>query len=425
MSKNTIQSKTEDFILLEGFYKDELIALRLAAEEDQALAPEFYRRLFEAGSRRNLKGPLWSGYLWDKLLCDANLFSRQAAWGELSRPVRGAAQRELALLQSLAAYKLPEGAGRAYSKIGQDFTPPGESCFYGGHYKIALAQGQQLLLESSPEELSRFLEGFYQKWGYGNLCAYSCFNWEQGLKGVRHPDAISLEDLIGYEWQKAAVYENTAAFLAGKGYQNLLLYGERGTGKSSLIKAVANHFAPMGLRIVYLARQNIGELEQLLSCISAYKQKFIIFLDDLSFEAEEKDYKELKTIIEGGLSALPEHAVLYTTTNRRHIIAESWQDRQAGDADMYISDTVAEKLALAERFGITIVFRLPSQEEYLSIVSGIAKREGIEMDEKELSKQALLWERWQNSRSGRTARQFVASLSGSRTIQEAKKHGGS
>jgi predicted AAA+ superfamily ATPase len=225
---------------------------------------------------------------------------------------------------------------------------------------------------------------------------------------------VCLDDLIGYEPQKKALTENTEAFVNGKAANNLLLYGDSGTGKSTSIKAIVNQYYDRGLRMIEIYKHQFGALSKLVSEIKNRNYRFIIYMDDLSFEEFEIEYKFLKAVIEGGVETKPDNILIYATSNRRHLIKENWSDRNDMEHSngMHRSDTMEEKLSLVHRFGVTINYSKPSQKEYFGIVNELAKRNGIEMDEKELNLKANAWELQHGGISGRTAQQFINYLAG-------------
>jgi predicted AAA+ superfamily ATPase len=230
---------------------------------------------------------------------------------------------------------------------------------------------------------------------------------------VLNPDPVRLADLSGYEDQRSVVIANTLAFLEGKAANNLLLYGDRGTGKSATVKAVCREYLEKGLRLLELRKEDMAELPALLEYTASRGLRFIIFIDDLAFENLDDSFTSLKGLLEGGVETRPSNTVIYATSNRRHFVKERLSDRPAGpgqglapDAEVRSFDTMQEQLSLSDRFGLTVIFTAPSQEEYLSIACFIAERRGLKPDEL-LRQNALRWEKWFNGRSPRTASQFV------------------
>ncbi|MDS1030710.1 ATP-binding protein [Bacillota bacterium LX-D] len=268
------------------------------------------------------------------------------------------------------------------------------------------------------------LQEFYWQYGSGIFAQYKAFLWEKNgqegyLRGIESPDPISFQDLIGYENQRSKIIENTLAFLNGYTANNLLLYGDRGTGKSSTVKALLNAYYVEGLRMVEVPKAYLLDFPKIIQQLRGLPQKFIIFVDDLSFEEQDESYTALKAVLEGGLEVKPSNVLIYATSNRRHLIKEKLSDRtgiKAGslDEEVRTTDTVQEKLSLADRFGMTIIFSAPNKNKYLEIVEGIAARRGIKIEKEELQQLALKWEMWYNGRSPRTARQFVDWLEGAK-----------
>lgn len=218
-----------------------------------------------------------------------------------------------------------------------------------------------------------------------------------------------LSDLVGYEIQKKKLVENTEAFVKGKRANNVLLFGDSGTGKSTSIKAIVNQYYDDGLRMIEIYKHQFQYLSTVIADIKNRNYKFIIYMDDLSFEEFEIEYKYLKAVIEGGVETRPDNILIYATSNRRHLIKENWNDRndQDNNNDKHHSDTVEEKLSLVNRFGVTISYEKPNQKEYFNIVINLAKRAGIIMSEEELTREANKWELSHGGISGRTAQQFV------------------
>ena len=256
---------------------------------------------------------------------------------------------------------------------------------------------------------------FHIENGTGRATAYSAFVWERfenddegRLREIAEPDPIKLDQLVGYELQKKDIIDNTKQFLNGIPANNLLLYGSRGTGKSSTVKAILNEYAKDGLRLIEVDKEQLSDFTRIIRLLKHKKQKFIIFVDDLVFQENEASYSALKTILEGRVENRPENILIYATTNRRHLVQEKFSDED----EINSRDTREEKLSLADRFGITISFFPPNQKEYLEIVDGIVKEKGIEVDTEYLHSEALKWEKWHNGRSPRSARQFIAWLEG-------------
>ena len=252
---------------------------------------------------------------------------------------------------------------------------------------------------------------YYKRYGYGDMADYRAFFWDHEqmqLAGIKYFEAMKLDDLIGYEYQKEMLLANTKAFVENKPANNVLLVGARGTGKSSGVKAVVNDFFAEGLRLVQLTKEQLIYLPQIMQSLRNFSsKKFIIFLDDLSFEEFEVEYKYLKSAIEGGASAKPDNVLIYATSNRRHLIKESYKDRGANDDDMHRADTLNETISLSDRFGLILYYLAPNQQEYLDIVKALLAQNGIFLSEEDLRVKAGAWEKEHSGRSGRIAQQFV------------------
>lgn len=263
--------------------------------------------------------------------------------------------------------------------------------------------------------------GFYREHGVGMFGLNKVFRLRQDtrlpeLEPITNTVEVRLKDLIGYEAQKQMLVDNTEAFIAGHRANNLLLYGDSGTGKSTCIKAILNEYHASGLRIIEIYKHQMKDLAAVITLVKNRNYRFIIYMDDLSFEDFETEYKYLKAVIEGGLEITPDNVLIYATSNRRHLIRETWNDRgdtaRDGD-DIHHSDTAEEKMSLVNRFGVTIHFGKPNQQEYFEIVKGIASRyPEITMPEDELVKEAYKWGMWHGNFSGRRAQQFVNYLLG-------------
>jgi predicted AAA+ superfamily ATPase len=277
-------------------------------------------------------------------------------------------------------------------------------------------------LEEAQDENEFFdcVTGFYKDYGVGMFGLNKAFRIQSRADGrvdfvaINNMDAVMLDDLIGYELQKKKLVENTLAFVQGKKANNVLLFGDSGTGKSTSIKAIVNEFYDQGLRMIEIYKHQFKDLSAVIAQIKNRNYRFIIYMDDLSFEEFEVEYKFLKAVIEGGVETRPDNILIYATSNRRHLIKENWSDRSDMEHDngMHRSDTMEEKLSLVNRFGVTICYSKPSQKEYFHIVEGLARRAGITMPEEMLRAEANKWELSHGGISGRTAQQFINYLLG-------------
>ncbi len=261
---------------------------------------------------------------------------------------------------------------------------------------------------------------FYREYGVGMFGLNKAFRIRDRADGgleflpINNMDKVMLDDLVGYELQKKKLVDNTRAFVEGRKANNVLLFGDSGTGKSTSVKAIVNAFYPQGLRMIEIYKHQFKDLSDVIAQIKNRNYKFVIYMDDLSFEEFEIEYKFLKAVIEGGVETKPDNILIYATSNRRHLIKETWSDRNDVEVDngMHRSDTMEEKLSLVNRFGVTINYAKPSQKEYFNIVIELARRQGIEMADEELKAWANKWELSHGGISGRTAQQFVNYLDG-------------
>ena len=283
-------------------------------------------------------------------------------------------------------------------------------------------QALSMKLEQAGDEEEFFdcVTGFYKAYGVGMFGLNKAFRIsadgrdEVMFHPINNMDTVMLEDLVGYERQKQKLIDYTMAFVQGKKANNVLLFGDSGTGKSTSIKAIVNEFYPQGLRMIEIYKHQFKDLSTVIARIKNRNYKFIIYMDDLSFEEFEVEYKFLKAVIEGGVETRPDNILIYATSNRRHLIKENWSDRDDMEHNngMHRSDTMEEKLSLVNRFGVTICYSKPSQKEYFHIVTELSRRAGIKMEEKELCAKANQWELSHGGISGRTAQQFVNYLLG-------------
>ena len=276
----------------------------------------------------------------------------------------------------------------------------------------------RLAAAETDEEFFGHLTGFYREYGVGMFGLNKPFRFiregDGGLKflPINNMQQIVLDDIIGYEIQKQKLVDNTVAFVENRPANNCLLFGDSGTGKSSCVKAIVNEFYPRGLRMIEIYKHQFRDLSAIIAAVKNRNYKFIIYMDDLSFEDFEVEYKFLKAVIEGGVETRPENILIYATSNRRHLIRETWHDREdvVNTAGMHQSDTMEEKLSLVYRFGVTIGFSRPTRKEYHEIVQSLAARESVSISEEELLAGADQWELSHGGLSGRTAAQYITYL---------------
>lgn len=261
---------------------------------------------------------------------------------------------------------------------------------------------------SNPMEFQLSVAEFYKEYGVGVLGLHKAFRIEEGgnIVAVSNITHVKLDDLVGYEIQKKKLIDNTECFLQGKKSNNCLLFGDAGTGKSTSIKAICNEYYKDGLRLIEIYKHQLKDIHKVISQIKSRKYKFIIYMDDLSFEEFETEYKYLKAVIEGGLEKKPDNVLIYATSNRRHLIKESFKDKDDTD-DLHKNDTIQEKLSLSYRFGVSIYYGSPSKKEFDGIVLALKERYKVTMPDDELIYEANKWELSHGGLSGRCAQQFI------------------
>jgi hypothetical protein len=389
----------------------ELLEVLAAPRPDPASVAGVFGRLWEglASEPDQLLPDAWQSHVVGRLLDDENPFSLGAERGGLRGAVLEQARLDLRTLRMLFDLDAPsllgmvEGAVPGLAGIWvpwADPTHPGE-----GSSRDAVAR--KLAAAGDWGAMADLLADHFARHGAGPLGRHRAFRWDgEGLLAVPNPDPVRLAGLISYEREREPLVENTRRFLAGLPAHHALLYGQPGTGKSSTVKALLNEFAGAGLRLVEVAKEDLGSLPRVLGVLRGRGPRFVLFVDDLSFEEHEVEYKALKALLEGSVEEPPGNVRVYATSNRRNLIREGFSDRGDGD-DLHAGDTMQEKQSLSARFGLRVTFPAPNQERYLQIVEGLARERGLEAPKERLREEALLWDRWHAGRSGRTARQFV------------------
>jgi uncharacterized protein len=372
----------------------------------------------------------WQDYLFEQMLTTSTPFSQQCQhtdWADLSLAMRMAVRHDLRVLQQINAMHCDQILAWVQDVI------PAHIALVGWVDRLAparlpTAQGQAAShLRSQLEHFSDWADaagtliGYYRQFGTGIGAEFQALRWSGGqLVGISYPDPVQISSLVGYTTQSATLLQNTKALLAGFPALNILLYGTRGSGKSSLVKALVHEFGDAGLRLVEVSKANLIDLPDIVEVLRSLPQKFVIFVDDLSFEEENDAFKALKVVLEGSLTARPQNVVVYATSNRRHLIREFYGDRpRPQDADeIHQWDTLQEKLSFSDRFGITLTFEPADQTMYLAMVRHLASLAQLTIPPEDLVFRALQWATQHNGRSGRTARQFIDYLTAELAMQK-------
>ncbi|OLP20180.1 AAA+ family ATPase [Leptolyngbya sp. 'hensonii'] len=386
------------------------------APRDERAALQAYGRWFRALADQNLG---WQDYLCHEIAQAENPFTRQVQHtnlADLPLALVTAVQQDLRSLQALY-HCPPTQLSQWLREISTCPTPPvpWASTITATDLLPSLQQAEDWGTALAD------LATHYRQQGTGLFARYRALRWQAGqLMGVAYPDPGRLSDLAGHEWQREQLIKNTEFLLAGLPALHVLLYGSRGSGKSSLVKALLQEYGDRGLRLVEVAKTDLADLPAILDRLRQVPQKFILFVDDLSFEEDDDAFKALKVVLEGGLTARPQNIVVYATSNRRHLIREFFADRprpSAGD-EVHSWDTVQEKLSFSDRFGLTLTFEPADQKTYLAIVHHLATRHAICLAPDDLEHRALQWATRHNGRSGRTARQFIDFLKADLTLTQ-------
>lgn len=359
---------------------------------------DFFALLCEKGCQDNL-----CTYITKAALYDENSFSKAAASDKLSdlpESIISAARRDISIIVEASLIQ-PEQILSDY-KYKDEISAIIDT--------LPLWKTDEPLKQMADTENAVSLSAdFYRRNGCGMFARYKAFIWRDGsIHPVLHPDSVTLEDLKGYSYARNLVINNTRAFLNGQSANNCLLYGDKGTGKSSTVKAILNEYCTQGLRVVEMPKERLCDFPLLIDKIAMVPMKFILYIDDLSFQTQDNSYTSLKAVLEGGLAARPENTLIYATSNRRHIVKETFSDREGGE--LHRNDQMQESLSLADRFGLSVNFSAPSKQDYLDIVAAIAAQRGVDMDQSELFKKAESWALDRGGRSARCARQFIDSL---------------
>ncbi len=409
----------KDFAFLMDHYDSEFYN----REDLSALCYERISNLFDMAASHGFYGNIWHCYLANLLVNNENAYSTACEIvGNVSGTINEAALHDFDIIREFFIYDFTDMMKKLDITIFpllENFNKS-ESAgkVYNTRIRDRICNVASLLAGcKTSQEMKNVMTLFYKEYGVGRFGLHKAFrideeNGRAVIKPILNIQHVYLEDLVGYEIAKKKLIDNTEAFVNGKNANNCLLFGDAGTGKSSSIKGILNRYYDKGLRIIEVYKHQFHLLNDVIGQIKSRNYKFIIYMDDLSFEEFEIEYKYLKAVIEGGLEKKPKNILIYATSNRRHLIRETFKDKEDRDEELHTNDTVQEKLSLVSRFGVTIYFGAPLKREYEEIVLSLARRNNIEMDEKELLLEAGKWELAHGGMSGRCAQQFIDYLLG-------------
>lgn len=411
--EDTILMKMSD--IFKKFDRDEETPDKLISDIYEQI-----KRILEVATDYGFDKNLWHNYLTFYLITNENPFSLTCEKvGANDGSVNEFAKNDFKVFMNLFNYDFrPIEAAlgiNCFSLISDYKAIVKKELMYNKNVSEKV-QALSLKLETAKDEneFFNYVTDFYKAYGVGMFGLNKAFRVIGGDNGVtftpiNNMDKVMLDDLIGYEIQKKKLVENTEAFVQGRKANNALLFGDSGTGKSTSIKAIVNQYYDQGLRMIEIYKHQFKDLSNVIASIKNRNYKFIIYMDDLSFEEFEIEYKFLKAVIEGGVETKPDNILIYATSNRRHLIKETWNDRNDLESNngLHRSDTIEEKLSLVNRFGCQINYSKPSQKEFFDIVIGLARKNNVKMTDEELMAEANKWELSHGGISGRTAQQFI------------------
>ena len=411
--EDTILMKMSD--IFKKFDRDEETPDKLISDIYEQI-----KRILEVATDYGFDKNLWHNYLTFYLITNENPFSLTCEKvGANDGSVNEFAKNDFKVFMNLFNYDFrPIEAAlgiNCFSLISDYKAIVKKELMYNKNVSEKV-QALSLKLETAKDEneFFNYVTDFYKAYGVGMFGLNKAFRVTGGDNGVtftpiNNMDKVMLDDLIGYEIQKKKLVENTEAFVQGRKANNALLFGDSGTGKSTSIKAIVNEYYDQGLRMIEIYKHQFKDLSNVIASIKNRNYKFIIYMDNLSFEEFEIEYKFLKAVIEGGVETKPDNILIYATSNRRHLIKETWNDRNDLESNngLHRSDTIEEKLSLVNRFGCQISYSKPSQKEFFDIVIGLARKNNVKMTDEELMAEANKWELSHGGISGRTAQQFI------------------
>jgi hypothetical protein len=411
-------SKIDDLILYRDLKFEDTIRMFCALDKNSNNVSKTISKMIEVAGEYGLHGNLWVNILALALAYNENVYSKATEIvGETSGSINTFAIHDFRILRELIHF-VPNINGDLLKEIYHYEGNGRDSKLVNTRVRDRILRlSKQLTEANSDNEFKDIITEFYKEYGVGKFGLNKAFRIEEGtdlktanIIPITRVEHVYLNDIIGYDIQKKKLTYNTESFINGKPANNCLLYGDAGTGKSSSVKAIVNEYYDKGLRIIEIYKHQFRYLSDILEQLKDRNYKFIIYMDDLSFEESELEYKYLKAILEGGFGRRPENVLIYATSNRRHLIRESFRDKTETDEELHTRDTVEEKLSLSARFGEKIYYGSPDKREFNSIVLALAKKHNIDMDESEILSKANMWELSHGGMSGRSATQFITYL---------------
>ena len=411
-------SKIDDLILYRDLRFEDTIRMFCALDKNSTNVSKTISKMLEVAGEYGLHGNLWANILALALAYNENVYSKATEIvGETSGSINTFAIHDFKILRELIQF-VPNINGDLLREIYHYEGNGRDSKLVNTRVRDRILRlSKQLIEAGSDNEFKDIITEFYKEYGVGKFGLNKAFRIEEGtdlktanIIPITRVEHVYLNDIIGYDLQKKKLTDNTESFINGKPANNCLLYGDAGTGKSSSVKAIVNEYYDKGLRIIEIYKHQFRYLSDILEQLKDRNYKFIIYMDDLSFEESELEYKYLKAILEGGFGRRPENVLIYATSNRRHLIRESFRDKTETDEELHTRDTVEEKLSLSARFGEKIYYGSPDKREFNSIVLSLAKKHNIDMDEGEILSKANMRELSHGGMSGRSATQFITYL---------------
>ncbi len=410
----------DDLILYRNLKFEDTIREFWTLNKDSVDTSKTIAKLLEVAGEYGLDGNLWENVLALALAYNENVYSKATEIiGETKGSINTFALHDFKIFRDLFHF-VPDIDDELLEAISHYIGNGRDSKLVNTRVRDRILRlSKQLSSAESDVDFKNIVTEFYKEYGVGKFGLNKAFRIEESndlnsanIIPITRVEHVYLEDIIGYDIQKKKLIDNTESFINGKPANNCLLYGDAGTGKSSSVKAIVNEYYDKGLRIIEIYKHQFRYLSDILEQLKDRNYKFIIYMDDLSFEESELEYKYLKAILEGGFGKRPENVLIYATSNRRHLIRESFRDKTETDEELHSRDTVEEKLSLSARFGEKIYYGSPDKKEFNGIVLSLAKKHGIDMDEKEILAKANMWELSHGGMSGRSATQFITYLQG-------------